>query len=203
VVSLFVSAAVSPANFPKYIHQVHRAICYFFFLTKFGTLLFVTNIGVLFAAMTWANSTDPLIQILVGIVLPGLIVMPLTCFVMSVTGYNLRVAFHGLLLSNTLDHSKTVSGVDTPGMATNGNIAKHVEENLCKSFHRHSVQDVDEAMDLYQMANQQQQQSQHNNHRNSSHGRLSVLTDRKHMTGQEYMVPKFRPPNTTETDKAK
>jgi hypothetical protein len=203
VASLFVSAAVSPANFPKYIHQVHRNMHYFFFLTKFGTLLFVINVGVLFAATTWANSTVPLIHILVGIVLPGLIVMPLTCFVMCATGYNLRVAFHGLLLSNTLDNSKTVSDGDTTGMATNGNIAKRVEDNLCKSFHRHSVQDVDEAMDLYQMANQQQQQSQHNKPRNSSHGKLSVLTDRKHLTGQEYMVPKFRPPNTNETDKAK
>jgi hypothetical protein len=141
--------------------------------------------------------------------------------------FNLQVAFHGLLLSNTLDiTNKTVSDMDTTG---NGNIAKHVEENLCKSFHRHSVKDVDKAMDLYQMANQQQQQSrhnkssyrhsgqvvdeamdlyqmanqtQHNNHRNiSSNVKLSVLTDRKHLTGQEYTIPKFRPPTTTETDK--
>jgi hypothetical protein len=223
--SLFVAAAVSPANFPKYIHQVHRVICSFFFLTEFGTLLFVTNVGVLFAAMTWANSTDPLVQILVGILLPALIVIPLTYFVVSVMGYNLQVAFHGLLLSNTLDiTNKTVSDVDTTG---NGNIAKHVEDNLCKSFHRHSVKDVDEAMDLYQMANQQQHsqhnksfhhhsvqdvdeavalcqmanQTQHNNHHNSSNVKLSVPTDRKHLTGQEYTIPKFQPPNTTETDK--
>jgi hypothetical protein len=79
--SLFVLAPVSPANFPKYIHQVQSAISYFFSLTLFGTLLFVANVRVLFAAMTWASTTDPLIEILVGILLPTLIVIPLTYFV--------------------------------------------------------------------------------------------------------------------------
>jgi hypothetical protein len=123
---------------------------------------------------------------------------------MSVTSYNLLVAFHGLLLlSNTLDNTnKTVSDVNTAGY---GYIAKHVEENLCKSLHRHSVKDVDEALDLYQMANQQQQ-SQDNRHRNSSNSsnvKLSVLTDRKHLTSKEYMIPKCQPPNTTKTNKVK
>jgi hypothetical protein len=69
------------------------------------------------------------------------------------------------------DTNKTVPDVDTTG---NGNIAKHVEDNLCKSFHCHSVKDMDKAMDLYQMANQQQQ-SQHTHHRNSSNTHIHNL----------------------------
>jgi hypothetical protein len=167
-------------------------------------LLFVANVAVLYAAMTWASSTDLLIQILVGTLLPVLIVIPIMYFVMSVTSYNLLVAFNGLLLSNTLDDTnKTVSDMDTT--TGNGNIAKHMEENLCKSFHCLPVKDIDDAIDLYQMANQQQQilHTHHHNSSNISNVKLSSLMDQKYLTGQEYMIPKCQPPNTTKTDKTK
>jgi hypothetical protein len=182
IFTLIVAAAVSSDNFHKFVHQIRYVFNWYFFFTQVGAVSFNLNVGILFSAMIWATSTEPLTRLLLGIVLPAIIVIPMIFVFMSLTSYVARVAYHGLLLSN-------MDGLETsarePISKEEKLIHTKAEESLCKSYYRNCVTDEEDVLEYYCLQSKQR-------HSKDKMRRLSVPTDRNHLFAQEYAVPKFQ-----------
>jgi hypothetical protein len=148
-----------------------------------GAVAFNLNVALLFSAMIWATSTEPLTRLLLGIVLPAIIVIPMILVFMSLTSYVARVAYHGLLLSNTDGHLET--SAREPISKEEKLIHTKAEESLCKSYYRNCVTDEEDVLEYYCLQTKQ-------GHSKDKRRRLSVPTDRNHLFAQEYTVPKFQ-----------
>jgi hypothetical protein len=181
VFTLIVAAAVSSNNFHTFVQQTRYVFNWYFFFTQVGAVAFNLNVAILFSAMIWATSTEPLTRWLLGILLPAIVAIPMILVFVNLTSYVGRVAYHGLLLSNT-------DGLETSArepISKEENLTRtKAEESLCKSYYRNCVTDEEDVLEYCLQTKQR--------HSKDKMRRLPVPTDRKHYFAQEYAVPKFQ-----------
>jgi hypothetical protein len=200
---LFVVAAVSPDKFATFRHQVEHALEHFLILSELATLTFVVNIGLLFSSFVWCNTSEFMVHMFVGVLLPAMIVFPLLYVVHHLLDYIARTAFHGLLLTNgtTTTKSTTIPGRSFQAADADdaGVFAQQAEESLCRSFHDHSVPNEAFVLDAYAEESKctSQQPQQTTSHGNRGSRITSISSDLQHSTqnnAPDYyrMTPAFR-----------